>query len=289
MGVFLGYPRIRLDGEGQQPHVARQWLGKQFVKYGDALVRFSHAQQDGGFFYFGGLGKLRCSRPQSLEDGEGRFQRVDGVALLCRLSCQEEGRRFQGAVRVFGGEGLEHQLGFMEVAVFVQEFSKFEVQGIGLLSILVQNNGLPACLDGLRPFLEVFRQQDFQAAELHGLVRGELFFFQQREGGLHSLDVRRIEIQSHFRLVQARLGFQSGVFRHGHEASQKFRGFRVHSFGRIVSLFKEDVFPQLCRACGFPDQGGRAFRVVGMQGRQVFIEERGFRRFFRAAPGRFTE
>lgn len=81
MGIFLSYPGIRLDGEGQQAHVARQWGGKQVFQGGDALVRFPHAQQNGGFFYSGRLGKGVSPVPRVLKMFRAAFSVLP--VLLC--------------------------------------------------------------------------------------------------------------------------------------------------------------------------------------------------------------
>ena len=177
----------------------------------------------------------------------------------------------------------------MEVSVFVQKFSQFEIKHIRLVAFRIQGNGLPAGLDGAGPFLPALRLQNIQPCQLHGLFRGQLLFFQQGDDSLHGFQIRRVEIQGYFRLVQPRLGFQGRILRQSDEICQQFRSLRVHSFSGVMGLFKEDAFPEPGRACGFLDERGGSGGVIGVQGGQVFIEQGVFRRCFRSSAGRFPE
>ena len=177
----------------------------------------------------------------------------------------------------------------MEVSVFVQKLSQFEVKHIRLFAFRIQGNGSSAGLNGVGPFLPAFRLQNIQPRQLHGLFRRQLLFFQQGKDSLHGFQIRRVEIQGYFHLVQPRLGFQGRSFRQSYEICQQFSSLRGHSFSGVMGLFKEDALPEPGRACGFLDESGSSGGVIGVQGGQVFIEQGVFRRCFRSAAGRFPE
>ena len=68
-------------------------------------------------------------------------------------------------------EGADHKLRFMEVSVFVQKLSQFEVKHIRLFAFRIQGNGSSAGLNGSGPFLPAFLLQNIQPRQLHGLFR----------------------------------------------------------------------------------------------------------------------